>query len=839
MNVISSTKIQELPDATVAEAVGRLPGISVLRTGGEGNEVVIRGLAPKFNKIQIDGVDLSSSNPNDRSTDMSMISSNMLEGIQVSKSVTADMDADVVGGTVNFQLREAKIRESTSPLVNFLIQGAYNGLSDAYNKTNNYKYVISAENRYFDNLFGVFAQVDVERKNLTSNEFGATYGPHTKDVTLYELQSFNLNDIPRDRMRYNGALVLDYKIPDGKLKLTNFLSSGNTDVQNRQETYLINNGLATNQHQYQLAFTSSQLSQISNTFEYDQQIPVFHVNAKLSHTYSETKDPNDWTVSFIQNSAGLQSFIGATNLNPINIPKSATNDLSKTFLNTIVTSSSFSKQRALTASLDLDANTNFSDFISANFKFGGKYRYQTRSYDYDTYDGQGLFEGSAKTEDDMISSYFHLPSTLGTSIPMGYFVDNGFSYGKFLGGDYTMISPLNYGMMSAAAALLKKNADQNGGTVAFGKDNYLSTTSDYDGNEKLSAFYVMSVVNIGPDITVIPGVRYQNLQTTYTSSRGIQSSLAYQIYNHYDTTITQSHGFWLPDVAVRYKPTPWCDIRLSYTNTVAYPDYGAIIPTIDVGFSSISYHNPELIPSRSHNYDAYVSFYENTVGLFTIGGFLKQIDNLIYPYTFNVLGTAALPYYPPGLAASSPKGTYTIQTFVNDSYKINDYGMELDWQTHFWYLPGPLSGLVFNVNYTHIFSKAEYPYVFSSQPSRFSPAVNIDTSFVDKLLYQPNDIINLSLGFDYAGFSARISMLSQTQIFTGPNFWPQLRPSTSTYTRWDLALKQELPWFGIQVYGDVNNINGAHDISVLPIGSVPQSQQDYGMTADLGVRLKF
>ena len=54
-----------------------------------------------------------------------------------------------------------------------------------------------------------------------------------------------------------------------------------------------------------------------------------------------------------------------------------------------------------------------------------------------------------------------------------------------------------------------------------------------------------------------------------------------------------------------------------------------------------------------------------------------------------------------------------------------------------------------------------------------------------------------------------------------------------------MAAKQVLPWFGIQVYGDLNNINGANDISVIQGGGVPQSQQDYGMTADLGLKLNF
>lgn len=131
VNVVSAAKIQELPDQNAAESVGRLPGISVLRNGGEGTEVVIRGMAPKFNQISVDGIQMSSSNPNDRSTDLSGISSNMLEGIKVYKNVTADMDANVIGGTVEFDLREARTGESDVPHFSGLGQGGYRGLSDA------------------------------------------------------------------------------------------------------------------------------------------------------------------------------------------------------------------------------------------------------------------------------------------------------------------------------------------------------------------------------------------------------------------------------------------------------------------------------------------------------------------------------------------------------------------------------------------------------------------------------------------------------------------------------------------------------------------------------------
>jgi TonB-dependent receptor len=836
MNVVSSTRIQELPDATVAEALGRLPGISVLRSGGEGDEVVIRGLAPKYNKIMIDGVDMSSSNAFDRSQDLSSISSNMLEGISVTKSVTADMDADVIGGTINFQLREAKIRNSTSPLVNFLLQGGYNGLSDAYNKTNNYKYVVSIENRYFDNLFGIFAQADVERRNLTSNEFGAVYTHNGLSDTQYLISAFGVADIPRDRLRYNGAVVMDYKIPDGKIKFSNFLSSGNTDVIQRTEVYNINNGSTSNQHLYNLNYSNIKLNQISNLLEYDQILPIFHVNAKFSHTYSETIDPNDWTTGFVQASAGLQSFINVPNLNPIDIPKQANNDLSQTFLNTITTSNSFARRRALTGSLDLDANWNISDLVNANIKFGGKFKHETSSYAYQIFDGGGLSIGSARNEDDLLSQYLNFPSNLGTNIPIGLFADPSFSYGKFLNGDYTMRSPLNFSLLNAAANFLRNNAIKNGGTITFGKDNYLSDAGIYNGYENQGAAYLMTVVNVGPDITIIPGFRYQNFSASYTSPHTKQPAISSQDDGRFDSTVSQNHGYWLPDLSLRYKPTSWCDVRLSYSSTLAYPDYQAIIPVVNVALNGqINYNNNDLIPSRSYNYDAYISFYENTLGLLTIGGFYKQIDNLVYPWSFIVSNKEAVNYYPSRFITSPLTGNFQINTFVNDPYKVDDYGIELDWQTHFWYLPGPLSSLVLNVNYTHIFSKAEYPYQIGVTVNRVQTFK--DTSFTDKLLYQPDDIINISLGFDYSGFSARISMLNQSKIFTGPNFWPQLRPSTATRTSWDLSLKQELPWFNIQLYGDVNNLTGANDVSVLPTGNVPQSQQDYGLTADLGFRI--
>lgn len=56
VNVISEEKIKELPDANAAEAIGRLPGVSIIRSGGEANKVILRGMSDKFTSFTIDGI---------------------------------------------------------------------------------------------------------------------------------------------------------------------------------------------------------------------------------------------------------------------------------------------------------------------------------------------------------------------------------------------------------------------------------------------------------------------------------------------------------------------------------------------------------------------------------------------------------------------------------------------------------------------------------------------------------------------------------------------------------------------------------------------------------------
>jgi len=152
-------------------------------------------------------------------------------------------------------------------------------------------------------------------------------------------------------------------------------------------------------------------------------------------------------------------------------------------------------------------------------------------------------------------------------------------------------------------------------------------------------------------------------------------------------------------------------------------------------------------------------------------------------------------------------------------------------------------GLVLDANYTHIFSEAKYPrsIVYSEfimEPPWIIQTV-VDTFYTARMLFQPDDIANLSFGYDYKGFSGRLSVLFQSNIFSGVNFWPELREVTDDYLRWDLSIKQKLPIDGLQFYLNIRNITRTIDRDLNVGSGYPSSEQFYGRGIDLGIRYRL
>ncbi len=101
VTVMSGDEIRALPNANAAEAAARIPGVSTERDEGEGKFVQIRGTEPRLSNVTIDGVHIPGTQEGDRIVKLDDVPTDLLGAIEVAKTLTADMDADAIGGSVN------------------------------------------------------------------------------------------------------------------------------------------------------------------------------------------------------------------------------------------------------------------------------------------------------------------------------------------------------------------------------------------------------------------------------------------------------------------------------------------------------------------------------------------------------------------------------------------------------------------------------------------------------------------------------------------------------------------------------------------------------------------
>jgi TonB-dependent receptor len=328
-------------------------------------------------------------------------------------------------------------------------------------------------------------------------------------------------------------------------------------------------------------------------------------------------------------------------------------------------------------------------------------------------------------------------------------------------------------------------------------------------------------------------VRYEHTRTEYTASQGRVANDRQTDAVRLDTTVIQEYDHVLPMIHVRLKPTDWFDIRLARTETLSRPNHYDISPRllIEANGRRVNRGIPTLRPSESINYDVFLSFKSNRLGLLTLGGFTKDVEGLIYTRDAPVLEPSE---------SNLPNDTrgFTVTEPFNNTGSTEVQGIEVDWQTNLSFLPRPFNGLVFNVNYARISSETQYPRaLLERSPSGFG-FVRIDTFRVGNMINQAANIANFSLGYDLSGFSGRVSMLLQGESLSGVGTVAELDRFTGTYVRWDLSLKQKITPRA-SIYLNANNFNDRPDKAFQVIEGFPTAQEFYGWTLDLGVRYQY
>ena len=781
-NVISSEKMQELPDANAAESIGRLPGISLKRNSGEADKIVIRGLSPKYSNVTIEGIKMASTSDFDRSVDLSMVQSEMLSGVEVLKSLRPDMDADALGGTVNLRLMEAPSKRQ----IELNLEGGYANLNKSFG---NYKVTAGFSDRFFEKKLGVNLRVDHERKEMPSQRFNGTYsgaywafqtgeGGDIVDSSLNtRTQQVGLIDQQQIRTRTNGSLILDYKNDWWSIKFFNMFSQKNDDVLTRDNEYIF--PVSGTPQNFTLNVTDAEWKTftrthtLQNTFRFGSS----KIDVDLSATYAEAKE-NEQSFPFVEaddwglNQNSLVYRQPKEIMTEIGGPDSL--KIENSFLQQFNKASQSLIDKGYDIKADYELAFTLFDKISGKLKLGGKYHQLNR-----TSDGNGIYYdlqwgGSVARRQTFLSTFPWVVTDLNTQrgINADNFVDPGYNPGEFLNGRYDLGWTANVGLLKD----MQNELYAGPARASYTSRGLESYQRDYEATEKVGAAYIMAELNIGSKLMLLPGVRVETYKTEYFAYHIRQNSGLTGIDANPDSVTTKTDNTkWFPSLNMKFKVSEAITIQGAVYKSTSRPSFREISPLViypNTGNDIVS-NNPYLFPSTAWNFDLGVSVKNDKIGLFTVYGFYKEISDLIFtmngykPYKKGLIvgGPADLDSRILGAEYYNPfylKADGTTNLPFNNTEKAYVSGLEFSWQTNFWYLPGVLKGLVLDINYTLLQTKTKYPYFQSVQ-------VGVDSSgFIPQPIYgqqymtrkgpmqdQPEQILNVILGWDYKGFSCK------------------------------------------------------------------------------------
>lgn len=870
-NVVAADRIMRNPDANAAEAIGRLPGVSITRNGGEANDVIIRGMPSQYNTVLLNGIEIPSNKGASRNASLGGVSQFSLQGIEVFKAITPDMDANTVSGAVNMQMRTAP--EGFHG--NIMAQGGYNNQNNDFG---NHKFNVNLSNRWFENKLGVDFSASYERTNRSTQSMGATYDIETAYDTL-ELQPMFLGTVSlqsreRINVRTSGSLVIDYRFsPRSKIEFSNFFSSSPTDnlvISKSHNLSSVAYGMNQNRGGHSRLYSGALrgehvlgIFQIDYSFAYSQsdktdEIRNFSVNNPFGYDQGSATQPN--------RSLPLGEVIDMAN-------DEETQDNLREFgmggPGNRVTDELGEKQ--YDARLNIKVPFNAGDWLSGNVKFGGMYRNKERHRDYNRYVYGGppfhkLVSGIQVTPDGIPWSipWVNLNDRNAVSMEnmVGGHIDN-FLDGRYNYGWYPNIDQANeifdwWQTITGYYAPMGReyiSAQEPGWGIVFGQERMMgwldprpSVQNDNSVNENYYAGYLMAELKLGKMVTLIPGARYENVNYdmyAWWIERRINEGL---VIPGHDTTATRQNDMILPMVHLKVKPLDWLHIQASYTQTIFRPNYNWIVPFeyVDDALLPFQYEAgvPDINVERWENFDLMMAFHSNKLGLLSLNGFYKTVTDKIWRRTWTrLVGDEPVPYFPSDAEVD-------VTSWYNHEHETYVRGFEIEWQTNFWYLPKPFSYFTLTANYSYMNNLAVYPdsrvsVIQTGVTDRGRPIfekVRSDSTFTGPMTNQPTHLANVSLGFSYKTFDIWVSYQYIGETLISKNIQFEKDRYKTAFSRIGVQAKYELPLKklkGLEILANVANINNVVEAEYFRGETRPASLQAYGWTADFGVRYMF
>jgi TonB-dependent receptor len=734
VDAVSAEEAGKFPDQNVADALQRVPGVAVNRSGGESSQITVRGFGPDFVNVTLNGRTLAT-DAKDRAFNFDVLPSELISTAEVHKTASADIEEGGIGGTVNI------VTARPLDFRGFHAAGSLAGVNDSINHavsgnvTPKASLLLGDSNE--DHTFGWLVSAMYYKRNdqIQEVDTGGWYTGvnETKVNPAYTSvsvpQTLALSLLHETRTRQGLSAAIDW-LPLDKLKVSldgmisqykvasayhGFGSYGNTgDI---QALTVDANGTA-------LSYTRTNTGNLANDYiEQSNPRNAYNVQGGLNVAYAFTDSTSlDWdsALSSAWNKAGGDGYflvVGArnfgvnpqwTNNGPDHLPSysnllstTATSDLHVHCCNEGGQSPDVEDQIQENR---LHLTTSFDGEVSTKLDFGAEYTNRTKTQ-FNVATLNNLLCGEycgyvASVPASAIGAYVFNAGTLVNGVspgaPTQWLAYNPYAYLNYL------TTPAAYNQLPNPAKFAAALA-ANGGTFAPHED----LTSYSRVQEKTRAAYVKSDFDghaFDMRWFLDVGLRYSHTQTI---SGAYSTPLLAITVNPNDTSnalptygalspISESGSYseWLPSANFKLNLRDDLVFRLALSKTESRPDLSNLSAATTYNFrptnQSLTIGNVNLKPYTSNNFDSGLEWYMDSLSYIAVDGFYKKVSNFntVIQTTTTVLG---FPF------------------FLNEPVNLNTAtisGEEFTVNYQFTRLPKPFDGLGASVNYTHVDSNA-------------------------------------------------------------------------------------------------------------------------------------
>jgi TonB-dependent receptor len=726
LQVLPAEVITSLPNANIADAVGRLPSVTLERDEGEGKYIQIRGTEPRLTNVTIDGINVPSPESGVRQIKLDSMGSDLVESVEINKTLQANQDGDGIGGSVNLKTKTA----GEAPTVIVYGLGGYTPIDNG--RTVNQAGATLGQRFGSKKQFGFLIGGGFDYNARGINDIEPVPTP-TSLTPHYD--AMDQRDYIYYRNRWGMAGSSDYKLREGsdiylRGLYTDFQDYGHKWVQTVTDGDLKNPNAA------------------PPTISQDWRRPDFAIaNLVLGghHLFSTSWFNWDLSVSRARTLSGsgganyvFNNADPATGLdtNCVNIPNP------QTPFRPLFSAGCFSPGPG-----DVTDIRNYSlvafalpgSGLTAQLNLQGSASY-AKQYHLGSHYGTFEFGGKVRNGHKFDNTQQLTADFSGNPVPAGQFLGS-FTDPNYYDKTYRFTNVTDY-------EKVRTFAENSGLIVASGLNG-----SNFSLIERVSAGYVMNTLDLTSRLRLVGGVRFE---ATHVSTLGFNNGTDSQ-----GNTITPAVNVpggsdyldILPSVSLRIGVTQNLALRVAYSRGLARPnpqDIAQVNGTLDntVKPNVVSLGNPNLKAEHSDNFDLLWEQYLNPVGSIQAGFFYKNLTDPIVNGTFvlspSQFANSPLPVTSPFVKASQPLN-------VGSAHLL---GFEVAYIQRLRFLPGVMKGAGISANYSYT----------TSQAQGLQGLLRNDTP---ALLRQAPNTWNISPTFDTKRFSMRMGITyNDTMIFS-------------------------------------------------------------------------